>query len=224
MSKSKKAMLLLTFIGGLATAIAMYFLGGINTEQLQSKLELAGFWAPLIYIVIYTIATLLILPSTALNLLGGALFGPWLGTLWTCIGALIAAVIAFGFTRTAGRDWVAQRMAGSLQALDAEINQGGLFYMFSIRLLPIIPYGLVNFTAGLTSISFKDYLLGTALGTLPGVLPFVLLGSSGLKTLQTGDLLPLIGALTMIGLLVGGAAWYKRRRTFPKKIKDHPKA
>jgi uncharacterized membrane protein YdjX (TVP38/TMEM64 family) len=76
--------------------------------------------------------------------------------------------------------------------MDAEMRQGGLFYMFAIRLLPIIPYGLVNFAAGLTSIRFRDYLIGTILGTVPGVLPFVMLGSSGLQAMRTGDILPLL--------------------------------
>ena len=97
------------------------------------------------------------------------------------------------------------------------MRQGGLFYIFAIRLLPIIPYGLVNFAAGLTSIRFRDYLIGTILGTVPGVLPFVMLGSSGLQAMRTGDILPLVSSLALIGLLVGGATWYRRRRQSPQK-------
>lgn len=200
-----------------ATALAVYLLGGINPAVLQVWLKQAGIWAPIIYIVLYTLATVLVLPSTALNLTGGAIFGPWLGTLWTSTGAIVAAVVAFVFARTAGREFVAQKLSGRWQAMDAEVRQGGLFYMFAIRLLPIIPYGLVNFAAGLTSIRFRDYLLGTILGTVPGVLPFVLLGSSGLQALRTGDVLPLMGALGLTGMLVGGATWYRRRRSFPQK-------
>ena len=198
-----------------ATGLAIYLLGGINPEQLQLWLKQAGIWAPIIYIAIYTIATILVMPSTALNLTGGAIFGPWLGTLWTSIGAIVAAIVAFIFARTSGREFVARKLAGKWQAMDAEIQQGGLFYMFAIRLLPIIPYGLVNFAAGLTSIRFRDYLLGTILGTVPGILPFVLLGSSGLQAIRTGDVLPLVGALALTGILVAGATWYRRRRRNP---------
>ncbi|MGL4498909.1 MAG: TVP38/TMEM64 family protein [Planktothrix sp.] len=214
----KQGLLLLTVICVFATAIAVYLLGGIDPELLQSWLKEAGIWAPIIYIILYTISTILLLPSTALNLTGGAIFGPWLGTLWTSIAAIVAAVIAFIFTRTVGREAVAKRLAGRWEAMDAEMRQGGMFYMFAIRLLPIIPYGLVNFAAGLTSVTFKDYLLGTALGTVPGVLPFVMLGSSGLKALRTGDMLPLLGALSLTGLLVGGATWYRRRRSLSKQV------
>lgn len=212
----KNGILWLAIICIVATSVGVYLLGGIDQVQLQTWLKQAGIWAPIIYIALYTLGTILILPSTPLNMSGGAIFGPWMGTLWTSLAAVIAAVIAFIFARTSGREFVARKLAGKWQAMDAEMQQGGLFYMFAIRLLPIIPYGLVNFAAGLTSIKFRDYLLGTILGTVPGILPFVLLGSSGLQALKTGDILPLFGALALTGILVGGATWYRRHRRDPR--------
>lgn len=208
----KIGILLLTIICIVATGGAIYLLGGVNSAQIQAWLSSVGIWSPVIYIALYVLATVLVLPSTVLNLTGGAVFGAVWGTLWTSLGAIIAAVVAFAFTRTVGRESVAKRLSGRWQAMDAEVRQGGLFYMFAIRLVPIMPYGLVNFAAGLTSISFKDYILGTTIGTVPSVLPFVLLGSSGLKALNTGDVLPLVGALALTGILVGGSTWYRRRR------------
>ncbi len=211
----KNSIFLLTIICIVATGIGVFILGGIDREQLQSWLEQMGIWAPIIYILLYTIGTLLILPSTPLNLTGGAIFNIWWGTLWTTVAAIIAAIVAFAFTRTVGRELVAKRLAGRWEAIDAEMRQGGLFYMFAIRLLPIIPYGLVNFAAGLTSIRFQDYLVGTILGTLPGVLPFVMMGS-GLQALSQGNILPLMCAFTLTGILVGGATWYRRSRQNPE--------
>ncbi|MEH2085853.1 TVP38/TMEM64 family protein [Nostoc sp.] len=213
----KTGIFLLTLSCIIATGITVYLLGGIEPVQIQALLKSSGIWAPIIYIALYVVATMLVLPSTVLNLTGGAIFGPWLGTIWTSIGAVVAAIIAFVFTRTIGRKAVAKRLAGRWQAMDAEVRRGGLFYMFAIRLVPIMPYGLVNFVAGLTSIGFKDYVLGTTLGTVPSVLPFVLLGSSGLKAVNTGDFLPLILALGLTGTLVAGSTWYRHRRTFSKK-------
>ena len=215
-SKLKNPIVLLLLFCLAATAAVMWGMGGIDPEQLEAILGRAGIWAPIIYILAYTAATLLLMPSTPLNLMGGALFGPWVGTLWTSIGALIAALVAFAFTRTVGRSLVQKRLGSRLQHLDREIRDGGLFYMFSMRLLPLLPYGLMNFGAGLTSVRFRDYAVGTALGTVPGILPFVMLGSSGLKTLKTGEVLPLFGALTLIGLLVGATAWYRRHRAAKK--------
>lgn len=209
------------------TAIAVYYLGGLNPDQIQLWLRQSGIWAPIIFIAIYTIATLLILPSTVLNLTSGAIFGPWLGTLWTSIAAIVAAVVAFGFTRTWGRQFVVEKLGTRLQAVDAEMMAGGLFYMFAIRLQPILPYGLVNFAAGLTAISFRDYFIGTALGTVPGVLPFVMLGSYGLRAVKTGDMLPLLGALLLTAMLIISATWYRRQRRNPRRLleeieRSHP--
>lgn len=201
-----------------ATALAAALLGRVDVAELQGWLRSTGVWAPIFYILLYAIATVLILPSTPLNLLGGALFGPWLGILWTSVAAMIAAIATFAFTRTIGRKAIARKLSerwqtGRWQTLDAEIRQGGLFYMVAIRLVPFMPYGLLNFAAGLTSVSYRDYLLGTLLGTTPGILPYVLLGSSGLRAVQTGDRLPLVGALALTGLLIGGSTWYRRRRS-----------
>jgi uncharacterized membrane protein YdjX (TVP38/TMEM64 family) len=211
MTPLKTGLLVLTLVCIVATGLALYGLGGINSAQLEQWLDRAGIWAPIAYVVLYVIATLLVLPSTVLNLTGGAVFGPWFGMLWTTVAALLAAIAAFAFTRTVGRQAVAKRLKGRWRAMDAEVRRGAVFYMFAIRLVPIMPYGLVNFAAGLTSVSFKDYLLGTTLGTIPGLLPFVLLGSSGLRAVSTGDVLPLLLALALIGILAAGSAWYRQR-------------
>ncbi|WP_017306161.1 TVP38/TMEM64 family protein [Spirulina subsalsa] len=198
------------------TAFGVYLIGGIDQDTLEQWLEQAGILAPIIYIILYTLGTILLLPSTPLNLTGGAIFGTVWGTIWTTVAAIIAALVAFLFTRTIGRDWVAQKFQGKWEVLDAELRQGGLFYMFAIRLLPLIPYGIVNFAAGLTSIRVRDYCIGTALGTVPGILPFVMMGA-GLQALKQGDMLPILVASTLTGLLVGGATWYRRRRQSPRR-------
>jgi uncharacterized membrane protein YdjX (TVP38/TMEM64 family) len=208
--KFKQGILFGIIICCLLTGVGIYLLGGIKPETLQNLLTKLGIWAPIVYIIFYTIGTLLILPSTPLNLTGGAIFGTWWGTFWSTIAALIAALVSFYYSRTIGRQWIAHKFKGKIKVLDAEIKRGGLFYLFAIRLLPLIPYGIVNFTAGLTSISWRDYTIGTLLGTVPGILPFVMMGA-GLKAISQGDVLPLMCALALIGMLVGTATWYRRQ-------------
>jgi uncharacterized membrane protein YdjX (TVP38/TMEM64 family) len=130
--------------------------------------------------------------------------------------ALYAAqYFGWGFVWAMARDCLdpvmEKRLAGRWQTMDAEIHRGGLFYMFAIRLIPVMPYGIVNFAAGLTSIRFRDYLIGTMLGTVPGVLPFVLIGSSSFNAVSTGNLWPLLGALGFTGVLVLFSTWFKNR-------------
>ncbi|NJL00934.1 MAG: TVP38/TMEM64 family protein [Spirulinaceae cyanobacterium RM2_2_10] len=213
MTLKRSALIVLLFCVA-ATAVGVYWLGGLAPEQVQAWLARAGFWAPLVYVLLYTLGTLLLLPSTPLNLSGGAIFGVWWGTLWTAIAAIVAAVAAFAFTRTIGHDWAKRQFRDRWQILDHELSQGGLYYMTAIRLLPLIPYGLVNFAAGLTSIRGRDYVVGTLLGTVPGILPFVMMGA-GLQALRQGNVLPVSVGLGLTGLLVGGATWYRRHRSTP---------
>ena len=79
----KTGILLLTIICIVATGGAIYLLGGIDSAQIQALLNSVGIWSPIIYIALYVIATILVLPSTVLNLTGGAVFGAVWGTLWT---------------------------------------------------------------------------------------------------------------------------------------------
>lgn len=208
--KSKTIILAIGLFCIIATVIGIVLLSGIDRSQLQLWLQQMGIWAPVLYILIYSIATICILPSTPLNLTGGAIFGAVWGTVWTSIAAILAAVLAFGFSRTIGRSLIEKKLAGKWESIDREMQQGGFFYMFAIRLLPLIPYGIVNFAAGLTSIKFRDYFLGTVLGTVPGILPFVMMGA-GLTALKQGDVLPMLVGLALTGMLVGTATWYRRR-------------
>jgi uncharacterized membrane protein YdjX (TVP38/TMEM64 family) len=191
------------------TLAGAYWLGGLDRQVVEAWLGQVGVWAPLLYVLIYAIATFLLLPSTPLNLSGGAVFGVLWGTVWTTLGAVVAAVVCFWFSRTIGRGFIQQKFAGRWHDLDRELAAGGIFYMVAIRLLPLLPYGLVNFGAGLTRVKFRDYLLGTLLGTTPGLLPFVMMGA-GLTELRRGVLWPLLLSSTLTSLLIGGATWYRR--------------
>lgn len=212
--RAKRSLLIILLFCIVATVGGIYLIGGVEQAQIEVWLTQAGIFAPIIYILLYTVGTLLILPSTPLNLAGGAIFGLWWGLLWTTIAALLAAIVAFAFTRTLGREWIAQRLSGRWEALDAEMRHGGLFYMAAIRFLPIIPYGLVNFAAGLTSMRWRDYILGTLIGTVPGILPFVMMGS-GLQALRQGNVVPILVGFALTGMLIAIATWYRRQRQAP---------
>lgn len=213
MLNSRRDLLLVIIVCLASIVLVIYLFGQINFHQLQDLLRRIGIWAPIIYISVYIIATSLLMPSTPLNVTGGAVFGLWFGLLWASGAAVIAALASFAFTRTFGREFVAKKMAGRWEAIDAEMQGGGLWYTFAVRLLPLIPHGLINYSAGLTSVRFKDYLLGTIPGTILGVLPPVLIGSSGLKAATTGDILPLVAALALTGIAVAAATLYRRHRT-----------
>lgn len=220
-TKIKRDLLLLLLVCLVITIATIYAIGGLDIAQIQNSLHQAGIWGVLGFVLLYVIATLLILPSTALNLLAGAMFGPWMGTLWASLAAVVASILAFWFARTIGRDWVKAKFADRWQALDAEMQTNGLWYILVIRLLPLIPYGIVSLVAGLTSLKLRDYSIGTTIGTTLGLFPFVWIGSSGVTAVKTGDLLPLWGACSLTALLMGISIWYRRRRSFPPAVQKH---
>ncbi|XTZ10502.1 MAG: TVP38/TMEM64 family protein, partial [cyanobacterium endosymbiont of Rhopalodia yunnanensis] len=103
MDKGKPRIILLTIFCLAITGVGVVLIWKIDVEELQVWLNKMGILAPIIYITLYILATLLILPSTPLNLSGGALFGIGWGIFWTTIAALLAAILSFAFTRTLGR-------------------------------------------------------------------------------------------------------------------------
>lgn len=205
----KTILILLTLICILISGIGIFFMGGINPESLKNFITKLGIFAPLLYIFLYILATILLLPSTPLNVSGGLIFGFWGGLFWTATGAIIAAIVSFAYSRFLGRKWAKKRFGVYLQKLDKEIKRGAMGYIFAIRLLPLIPYGIVNFGAGLTSISEKDYIFGTIFGTIPGILPFVMMGA-GISAMGKGDMWMITLSLALTGLLVGGATYYQK--------------
>ena len=177
-------------------------------NELQQVVQAAGVFGYVIFVIAYAIATLLILPVTAFNIAGGALYGGGEGLLLTSLGALLSALVGFILARSL-----------RFKAEDARWSQvsqnlanGGLAYSFAARLLPIVPYGVVSFAAGLSPIKRRDYLLGTLLGTPLGIAPFVFLGSTGRQIETSHDLLPLLASSMGLGILIAVGTWYKSRQ------------
>jgi uncharacterized membrane protein YdjX (TVP38/TMEM64 family) len=192
------------------TISAAYWLGGIDSRQIQDWLQTWGIFAPIVYVLLYCLATILFLPSTPLNLASGAVFGAFWGTIWASIGAVMAAFLCFAFTRTIGREKIAKKLSGKWFDLDREIEKGGILYVFIARLIPLVPYGLLNFGAGLTSVSWRDYTIGTFLGTTLGITPYVMMGA-GLTGIRRGDIsLLLISIAAIVGTIVIARRWKKR--------------
>jgi uncharacterized membrane protein YdjX (TVP38/TMEM64 family) len=196
----------------IGTTLLLWKLGLLNQEHIQSLLQHTGGWAPAVCIVLYACATSFLIPSTPLNLVAGAMFGPLLGTVLTSTGAIIGAIVNFTLTRTVWHDAIARRVARRWPTANAEMHRGGMFYIFAMRLLPLIPYGIVSYAAGLTSVRFRDYILATIPGTVLGILPFVLIGSSGAHVFRTGKILPLIVAFGLTGILIAGGNFYRSSR------------
>ena len=111
-------------------------------------------------------------PARILSLLGGALFGPVWGTLWNLLGALLGATLAFLIARSVGAEWVAQRLGGRLRRLVEGVEAEGWRFVALMRLVPLVPFNLLNYALGLTRISLRAYILASAVCMLPGAVAY----------------------------------------------------
>jgi uncharacterized membrane protein YdjX (TVP38/TMEM64 family) len=137
-----------------------------------------GWLAPIAYIVIYNIATLLFIPGSFLTLKGGCLFGFLGGSIYVFIAATIGATFAFLVGRYISRDWVCQQIGNKpkFKAIDKAVAKNGFKIVFLTRLSPVFPFNLLNYAFGVTQVSLKDYILGS-IGMIPGTVMYVYMGS-----------------------------------------------
>lgn len=143
----------------------------LTREVLGSFLEAAGFWAPLIFMLIYTAGICLFVPGTLLTALGAAIFGPYWGFLYVWVGAMAGASAAFWIGRTLGRDFAASLIGDRLRKYDDTIERNGFATVLYLRLV-YFPFTPMNFGMGLTKVRFWDYFFGTGLGIIVGTFIF----------------------------------------------------
>lgn len=168
----RKAIILVLFIVA-AIALIRYtpITDYLSADRLGALLATAGWWAPLVFILVYATGVCLFVPGTLLTGLGAAIFGPYWGFLWVWIGAMMGAAGGFGIGRTLGRDFAASLIAGRLQKYDQAIERNGFATVLYLRLI-YFPFTPLNFGMGLTRVRFVDYMAGTGLGILVGTFIF----------------------------------------------------
>ncbi|MBW2246448.1 MAG: TVP38/TMEM64 family protein [Deltaproteobacteria bacterium] len=143
----------------------------LTVEEMSRFLETAGLWAPVVYMMIYTVGICLFLPGTLLTGLGAAIFGAYWGFVYVWIGAMIGSSAAFFIGRTLGREFAASLIGGKLKKYDDAIERNGFATVLYLRLV-YFPFTPMNFGMGLTKVRFRDYVAGTGLGIIVGTFIF----------------------------------------------------
>jgi uncharacterized membrane protein YdjX (TVP38/TMEM64 family) len=143
----------------------------LTREVLGGFLEAAGFWAPLIFMVVYAAGICLFVPGTLLTAIGAAIFGPYWGFVYVWVGAMIGASAAFWIGRTLGREFAASLIGDRLKKYDDAIERNGFATVLYLRLV-YFPFTPMNFGMGLTRVRFWDYFFGTGLGIIVGTFIF----------------------------------------------------
>jgi uncharacterized membrane protein YdjX (TVP38/TMEM64 family)/rhodanese-related sulfurtransferase len=151
----------------------------INLAALDAWLGSVGPWAPIAYVILYAVGTVAFVPGMIFALAGGALFGPFWGSIWNLAGATLGATFAFVVARYIAGDWVARKTGGLLKrAIDGIDAESWRFVAF-VRLVPLFPFNLSNYVLGLTRIPLHQYVLATLVCMAPGAVAYTWLGYAG---------------------------------------------
>jgi len=178
---SLNSKLKLVLIGGLAVLLIIATKHFDIRELLQASLlwvDSLGVLAPIVYMIIYNLATLLFIPGSLLTLKGGCLFGLFWGSIYVTIAAMFGAICAFLIGRYLSRDWVCKQIENhpKFKAINQAVKREGWKIVLLTRLSPIFPFNLLNYVFGVTQVSLKDYVFGS-IGMIPATVVYVYIGS-----------------------------------------------
>jgi len=182
----KAALLALFIVGAIILVRYTPVKDYLNATALGQFLDAAGFWAPLVFIVIYTSGICLFVPGTLLTGLGAAIFGPYWGFVYVWFGAMLGASAAFVIGRTLGREFAASLIGNRLKKYDEAIERNGFATVLYLRLV-YFPFTPMNFGMGLTRVRFWDYFFGTGLGIIVGTFIFTFFIGTLKEVWTSGD-------------------------------------
>ncbi|MFQ5789189.1 MAG: TVP38/TMEM64 family protein [Acidobacteriota bacterium] len=170
----------LAILAGAAGAVLTFVPVTEHLTDFLSWVRNIGPWGPVFLAVAYVPAALFFLPGSLLTLGSGFAFGVLAGTVAVSVGSTVGAALAFLAGRTLSRDFVESKVASNPRfvAIDRAVGREGFKIVLLTRLSPVFPYNLLNYAFGLTKVSFRDYVLASWIGMLPGTLMYVYLGSA----------------------------------------------
>lgn len=213
------ALILAAWASGLAGLLSIDALAA-RQAALQAQVADHPWLSGGAYVLAYLVIVTLSLPGGAvMTLAGGLLFGVWVGTALTVLGATAGAALLFLAARSALAPLVGGRAAGFVDRLRPGLERDGFFYLLTLRLIPVVPFWLLNLVPALVGMRFGPYLAATAIGIVPGTAVFAGIGAGLGGVLEAGGrpspgdlltpgiLLPLLGlaALSLLGI------WWRRR-------------
>ncbi|MBS9532286.1 TVP38/TMEM64 family protein [Mycobacterium sp. M1] len=171
-----------------------------DAVQIRDWAHALGPWFPLAFLAAHTVVTVLPFPRTAFTLAAGLLFGPWLGVTLAVAASALSALAALVLMRAAG--WQLSRLVRhpGVYALDERLRQRGWPAVVSLRLIPAIPFAVINYAAGASAVRPLPYTLATLVGLFPGTAAVVVLGDA-----LTGRVSPALFVVSLVTAAVGVA-------------------
>ncbi|MFZ0835650.1 MAG: TVP38/TMEM64 family protein [Mycobacterium sp.] len=186
-------------VTGIVILVAAVMLVPLPTAlELRDWATSVGPWFPLTFLAAHVLVTVFPFPRTAFTLAAGLLFGTALGVALAVLASTLSALIALWLVRAAG--WQLDRLIKhpAIEAVDARFRQRGWAVVLSLRLIPAVPFSVINYAAGASVVRVVPYSVATLLGLIPGTLAFVVLGDA-----VTGQVDPALVAVSAAIACVG---------------------
>jgi uncharacterized membrane protein YdjX (TVP38/TMEM64 family) len=206
--------LIVVVVGVLGTLAGYYFSQCRENAcpSIQQFVVSFGPWAPLIFAILYIAASPIPFVATVLSATAGLLFGTVLGALYAVVIATISSLVPFTISRRLGRDWVASKLKGKKldEIYEQSAGSGGFLFIMLMRMLPVLPWEVQNYVAGLSKVSVVTFLLATLVGIIPITTSLTFLGSSA-NDPTSWQFYVAIG-INVAALLIPAAVIYIRNR------------
>jgi uncharacterized membrane protein YdjX (TVP38/TMEM64 family) len=207
-------------VGTLFALVALT--GGLSSERLRDDLDGLGWAGPLVFVVVSSALTVVCVPGPLLAGASGLLFGTALGTPTAIVAATLGAGLAFSVSRRFGARAVDELSGRRLRAIQDWIAQRGFLAVLYARILPAVPYSLVNYAAGLTRVPLLVFAAATAIGCAPRAFAYAALGGS-LDDLGSPE--AIVALCVLVGMALAGLviAWRQelgRRPTTARALRD----
>ncbi|WP_234040094.1 TVP38/TMEM64 family protein [Corynebacterium pygosceleis] len=170
-----------------------------GVTQLRSWAEATGRWFPVMFVGAYILVTQFPVPRTILTLTSGILFGPAMGILIALSATTMSAALSLVIMRNLLGDWIRPRLTHpSVTQINARLRERGWLAVASLRMIAVVPFSVLNYTAALTPVTVPAFTLATLIGSAPGTIVTVILGDA-----LTGQANPAVVIGTVVLTLVG---------------------
>jgi phospholipase D1/2 len=179
---------------------------------------------PLLVIGAYAMGGLVVAPITILIIATAMAFGPLLGLTYSLLGCLVSAALTYGIGSLMGRETVRRFAGRHVSRLSQRLARHGLTAILIVRILPVAPFTIVNIMAGASEVRFRDFILGTLLGMLPGLVMMTFFGDRLQSALQDPRLESFMILVALAVALVVVMAWLRRRFGKPDACAATPSA
>ena len=187
-----------------AVAVSVALGLGDRLADLRATIDDLGPLAPVVFVLVYIVAVVALVPASLLTVTGGALFGVALGSALVVVGATVGACLAFLVARHVARDATASWLAGrpTFDRLDRITGERGGMVVLLVRLAPFIPFSALNYAFGVSRVAFGPYAIATAVGIVPGVVLYLSGADAVVSAIDEGR----VSVLSLAAIAIGAAA------------------